>query len=289
MKLAITAANGQLGSSIIQACVQRYGVSSVVGICRDPGKASDLPCEVRQASYGDKAKLGAALSDIDAICMVSLNGDPGKRLPLHRNVVNMAKQAGVKRFVYTSIMGEQSHSGALWNQVIRSNRDTEKIIMDAGIEYVIGRNGLYIEPDIAYLEEYRKEGKIVNCAGDGRCSYTTRGELGAAYARMLVAPDLGNQVLNLCGDPLTQTQLATLLNQSFATNLIYEEVSTEEYLLDRKKALGDLMGQIIAGIYTAIKQENNIATSDFEKAAGRPHIPWKDYFENLKQVGIQGI
>ncbi len=39
-----------------------------------------------------------------------------------------------------------------------------------------------------YIENYKKEGRIANCAGDGKCGYTTRGELGFAYGTLTESP-----------------------------------------------------------------------------------------------------
>ena len=42
--------------------------------------------------------------------------------------------------------------------------------------------------------------------------------------------------------------------------------------------LGEFMGKVIAGIYQGIRQGAYDAPSDFERAAGRAHQAWPDYF-----------
>ena len=56
----------------------------------------------------------------------------------------------------------------------------------------------------------RKDGKITNCAGDGRCAYTTRAELADAYARMLTEDQHNGQTYNLAGPAITQYELCGL-------------------------------------------------------------------------------
>ena len=289
MTYAVTAATGQLGRAIVSELIAQYGESSVIAVCRDASKASDLPCEKRIASYGDLASLEKALKDVDAVCIISLNGDPSVRLPLHASVVDAAKLSGVKRVVFTSIMGGKAPGHSLWYNLIKSNRDTEELLKSSGLDYVIGRNGLYIEPDVAYIETYKEEGEVSNCAGRGRCCYTTRPELAKAYASLMSEQHLRNKTFNLCGEPLTQRQLVSHLNNTFETDLIYRSVTEEDYLDDRKQALGDLMGQIIAGIYAAIAQEDNVGPSDFQQAVGRPHQSWENYFANLKHHSLSDI
>jgi NAD(P)H dehydrogenase (quinone) len=58
--------------------------------------------------------------------------------------------------------------------VVQSNRQTEADVRASGLAWVIGRNGIYIEPDVEYIDRYRAAGAVANCAGDGRCGYTTR-------------------------------------------------------------------------------------------------------------------
>ena len=51
MKIAITAASGQLGAAIVHATTQLVGADSVVAVARTPAKAQGLGVEVRSGSY----------------------------------------------------------------------------------------------------------------------------------------------------------------------------------------------------------------------------------------------
>lgn len=97
---------------------------------------------------------------------------PDDRVQQHRNVIDAAKAGGVAKIVYTSIQGAEE--GTAFSPVVRSNRQTEADIRDSGLAWAFGRNGIYIEPDVEYLDSYRVRGEIANCAGDGKCGYTTR-------------------------------------------------------------------------------------------------------------------
>ena len=206
---------------------------------------------------------------MDALLLVSGNGAPEKRIPLHRNVIQAAKAAGVQKIVYTSILGEGG--GHSFMPIVNSNRQTEADIRESGLNWVIGRNGIYLEPDLEYMDTYVKEGGISNSAGDGKCGYTSREELGYAYAQLLLGNHADQQTLALLGNPITQAELADYLNQGYGTQLSYTPLSVEAYLEDRKAALGDFMAIIISGIYNAIRGGAFDVESDFEKAAGRPH------------------
>ena len=281
MKIAVTAANGQLGTSIVNELIKQIGKENVIGIVRTPEKASHLGIEVRRGDYNSREDFNTALKGIDSVLLISGMDNPENRIQQHRNVIESAKQNGVKKIVYTSIVGDEEKTA--FSPIVRSNRQTEKDVRESGLNWVIGRNGIYIEPDLEYIDTYVKEGEIRNCAGDGKCGYTSREELGFAYAQMLLHDIHNGQTYNLVGDPITQTTLTELINQVFHTNLTYNSVSVEAYEKERKTELGDFIGTVIAGIYNGIKIGVNDVPSDFEKAAGRPHKSTLEIMKAFKE------
>lgn len=270
MKIAVTSASGQLGASIVKHLIQALGKEQVVAIARSTDKAKHFGVDVRKGDYNSHEDFDLALKGIDTVLLVSGMDDPQKRIIQHRNVIEAAKSNGVKKIVYTSIVGDEKNNA--FSPIVQTNRQTEKDIKNSGLQWVIGRNGIYIEPDLEYIETYVKEGEIRNCASDGKCAYTSREELGYAYAKMLIEDKHNSQTYNLVGHAITQSELADSINEVFKTNLVFQSVSVERYAEERKAALGDFMGTIIAGIYEGIKTGANHVSSDFEKAAGRPHI-----------------
>jgi NAD(P)H dehydrogenase (quinone) len=213
--------------------------------------------------------------------LVSGMDAPDKRIIQHQNVINAAKITGVNKIVYTSVFGELGDTS--FTPIISSNRSTEDDIKCSGLKWAIGRNGLYIEPDLEYIANYIKDGKISNCAANGKCSYTTREELAFAYSKMLVEDKHNGKTYNLVGQAITQQQLTDYLNSAFGIELFYESISIEEYTVQRQAELGEFIGTVVAGIYSGIRNGSFDVKSDFEQAAGREHIDWDEYFLELKK------
>jgi NAD(P)H dehydrogenase (quinone) len=71
------------------------------------------------------------------------------------------------------------------------------------------------------------------------------------------------------------------MNLAFGTNLVFKSMSVEEYREDRMAELGEFIGTIIAGIYQGIRKGKANNPSDYEKAAGRPHVSWQTFFTQL--------
>ncbi|MBY8978025.1 SDR family oxidoreductase [Rhodobacteraceae bacterium NNCM2] len=280
MKIAVTTASGQLGAEIVRQLRSLPEGPTVIGLARTPDKAKGLGIEIRPGDYGDRDQLEASLRGVDAVLLVSGMDTPDARIQQHRNVIEAAKAAGVRKIVYTSIQGQEE--GTTFSPVVQSNRETEADIRNSGLDWVIGRNGIYIEPDIEYIDSYRAKGEIANSAGEGKCGYTTRAELGFAYARLLTRSDHDGRTVDLNGTPITQVQLAEYMNRAFGTDLVYRAMSSEDYVADRSAELGPFLGQIIGGIYDCIRAGIYDKAGDFAEVAGRPHHSWEDYFAALK-------
>ena len=280
MRIAVTAASGHLGSAIVKATTALQG-TQVVALARTPANAVDLGVEVRPGNYDEPDELEKSLQSADVVLLVSGMDAPAKRIEQHRNVIEAARSAGVGKIVYTSVQGAEA--GTAFSPVVQSNRQTEQDVRDSGLEWVIGRNGIYIEPDLEYIDNYAAAGGITNCAGDGRCGYTTRAELAYAYAQMLTDDRHDGRTYNLHGEPITQTDLAEYLNEAFGTHLSHTPMTVEEYRNDRVAELGEFIGSVIAGIYEGIREGAADNPSDYAEAAGREHVSWPGLFARLAE------
>jgi len=283
MKIAVTSASGKLGASIVKHLIKEIGKENVVAIARTPERAEHLGVEIRKGDYNSRQDFDLALKGIDAVLLVSGMDEPQKRIKQHRNVMEAAKTNGVTKIVYTSIIGAEENNA--FSPIVQTNRQTEIDVKNSGLEWAIGRNGIYIEPDLEYIDTYVKEEEIRNCAGEGKCTYTSREELGFAYTKMLIEDKHNSQTYNLVGDAITQSELTDYINKEFDTNLIYNSISVEDYRAERVAELGDFIGTVIAGIYEGIKSGANDVPSDFEKATGRAHKSTLELIKNFKKNG----
>lgn len=279
MKVAVTAANGNLGRTIVKEMVKEMGSDRVLGIARTPEKASDLGVEIRRGDYNKYEDFRYGLQGVDRIVLISGMDKPEKRVEQHRNIIRAAEENGVEKIVYTSIMGDPCNTA--FDDIIKSNRQTERDIASASVDWAIGRNALYLEPDVEYLDRYKKAGYVWNCAGDGRCSYTSRPTLAKAYTRLVLDDSLDKKIYNLGSTPITQTALAQLFNKIYGTNLTYQYFTPEEYQMDRTEELGPFLGTVISGIYEGISKGMFDILSDYEKVTGSKHPLAKEIMESI--------
>lgn len=123
MKIAVTTASGSLGSAVVERLKHEIGKENIVGIARTPEKAKHLGVEIRKGDYNHKAHFVKALKGVDALLLVSGMDHPDKRIQQHRNVIEAAKENGLAKIVYTSIIGAEK--GNAFSPIVASNRQTE--------------------------------------------------------------------------------------------------------------------------------------------------------------------
>lgn len=282
MKIGITTGTGQLGAAILLQMIERIERSDIVAIARSPHKLSHTNIESRKGDYDRLDELIAAFQGLDAVMFVSGNTPPEIRLRQHLNVVEAAVIADVKKVVFSGILVDGYAAG--FRAVQDVSLATERALINSGVNWAIGRNGIYLDPDLEYIDTYIKEGKVSNCAGEGKCAYTARSELAIAYADMLVDDQLNGKIYNLVGESVTQQQLTDYINDFFNVNLSYESMSVEAYRQDRTQAFNsDMFDNIITGIYENIRNGGFDANSDYASVTGRSHKTIRELFVNFKE------
>src|SRR5579875_54167 len=107
MVVAVTGATGQLGRLVVAGLKAKLPANEIVALARSPEKAADLGVAARAFDYDAPATLPAALAGVDALLLIS-STEIGRRLPQHRAVIAAARQAGVRRIVYTSLLHADS-------------------------------------------------------------------------------------------------------------------------------------------------------------------------------------
>jgi NAD(P)H dehydrogenase (quinone) len=138
MTIAITGATGQLGRLVVAALKKK--TKDFVALARSADKAKELGVPVRVADYDKPDTLKSALAGIDTLLLISAS-EFGKRAAQHKNVLAAAKQNGVKRIVYTSIL----HADTSTIGLAAEHRATEAEIKASGIPHTFLRNGWYNE------------------------------------------------------------------------------------------------------------------------------------------------
>ena len=203
--IVITGATGQLGRGVIDALLSRRPASDIVASVRDTAKAADLfACGVaaRQGDFADPRHLAKAFAGADQVLLVSVDKLGDEALRLHRNAIGAARDAGVRRLLYTSHMGARHGSPfAPADQHARTEDDLEA----SGLPFTALRHGFYAESCLHMIGDGLKAGEL-RVPEDGPVSWTARADLAEADAAILV----GNGGVTGISPPLTAAEAVTM-------------------------------------------------------------------------------
>jgi NAD(P)H dehydrogenase (quinone) len=196
--ILVTGATGGLGHETINCLLKTTPAAEIAALVRDASKATDLMqrgVDVRPADYFDYPALVRAFRGIEKVLLVSAVAFTD-RVQQHRNVIDAAKEAGVKHLFYTSI---QRSSDFVLPQVTESDLATEAYLKASGLVYTILRNGYYFE-GLGYLIGTEvPQSEIRFPAGEGKIAFIKRTELAAATAALLTSEGHDNQEYTLTG------------------------------------------------------------------------------------------
>jgi NAD(P)H dehydrogenase (quinone) len=271
MKLAVTAASGNLGKLLLTELVRLVGADNVVGIARSPEKITTSNIETRQGDYQRAADWPDALQGIDTVVLISSPASPQDRVQMHRNVIEGSKHSGLRKMLYSSVIGNGLEQDTLYAPIAAINRQAEQDLQDSGLAWAIPRNGLYLEFDVAHIVNAANEDNIYrNNGGGGRCGYITRDEIAVATAQMAIDDQHNGKIYSLVGDCHTQAELVQMVNEVYGIQVSYAEISDQACIDKLTPIRGEIVANMLTGCYQCIRNGAYDVASDFEAATGRP-------------------
>lgn len=206
--IVVTGASGQLGGLIARELLERVGPDRVRLVTRDPARLGDVPgVQVARADFDDPQTLAAAFAGGSTLMLVSTD-TIADRAAQHARAIDAAREAGVRRVVYTSMISPGPDNPAL---IAESHRATEDHLRASGVEWTILRCGFYADFQIFEAADALGSGRLVHNRSDGRCAYVARADIARAAAAVLAEDGHGGAVYQLTGpEALSADELAEL-------------------------------------------------------------------------------
>lgn len=225
MTIAVTGATGQLGRLVIERLRTRVPPADIVALARTPSKGADLGVEVREADYSRPETLATALAGVDTLMMISAS-EVGRRVPQHRNLIEAAIKAGVRRVVYTSLL----HADRSTLNLAPEHVETEAMLEASGLSVTVLRNGWYTENYTASAASAVANGALHGSAGEGRIASAARADYADAAVAVLTTPGHENRTYELAGDSAyTLADLAAEISRQTGRNIPYVDLPPAAY------------------------------------------------------------
>jgi len=288
-KILVTGATGQLGAAVTESLLKRTDATNISILVRDAAKAAAFKAKgvtVAVGDYGDYAAVLAALRGIDKLYLVS-GTDLENRAAQHENVINAAKEAGVRQVLYTSFQRKKNISHSAIAEVSESHIQTERILKASGLIYTILQHGLYADIIPAFAGEQLLETKTIYLpSGTGKVSFAVRADLAEAEATILLdqTHKFDNKELEFTGnEAVSWEEIAKMISGITGETIAYVSPSEDEFKgvltqagvpLQIVGMLADFNAGIAAGEFEEIKP-------DLETILGRKPATVKSYLQSV--------
>ncbi len=283
----ITGATGHFGKASIDFLLSKGVKANTIGaLVRDEAKANHLNSKgivTRAGDYNNYSSLVAAFAGVEKLLLISGN-DVVNRFQQQQNVVNAAKEAGVKHIVYTSFVRKNETGSSPIAFVAQSHIETEQIIKESGISYTILLNALYADVLPMFLGEKVLETGVFLPAGNGKAAFATRENMAEAAAAILATAGHENKEYVLAGDSnYSLHDVAKTLSELTGKQIAYTSPEVTVYTETLAKAgVPHEYAGMFAGFGVAIAQgEFETASTDLATLLQRKPTTLKEYLQSV--------
>ena len=261
-------------------------------------KYENVDVEKRVADFNDSEGLVEAFSGIDTMVLISMQFVGPKRRVAQKVAIDAAVKAGVKRVVYTSIVGAGEPDIDTYE--VNDHVWFEAYVKEQPIHYLFLRDSQYAEAMISnYINAYENTDNVLaNNMGEGRMAFISRDDCALACAYAAIS-DWVDRVVNINGaELLTIGEYINIANEVTGHNVKYIEINDEEQYaffdsIGVPRTTDDMWAQTASnfpfcsdGMVTfgkAIRQNQMaVHTNDFEELTGQKPITVKELFENME-------
>ena len=288
-QILVTGATGHLGKAVTESLLKKTDAAKISILVRDAEKDADFKAkgvDVRVGDYSDYASLVKAFKGIDKLYMVSGN-DLANRIQQQDNVVNAAKEAGVKHVVYTSYQRKNETDSSPIAFVGNGHLNTEHQLKASGLTYTILQHGIYADMIPIFAGEHLLENKTIYLpAGDGKTAYALRTDQAGAGANVLLdtTGKYDNKSIELAGaEALSWGDVAAIISEITGETIVYVSPSNEEFTetLTKFGVPAEYIG-LFAGFSNAAKEgEFDSVTNNLKTILGREPVSVKEYLQSV--------
>jgi NAD(P)H dehydrogenase (quinone) len=235
----VTGATGNLGKRVLAFLLEKLPASQLAALVRSEDKARELGEQgitILPGNYNDHASLVNAFREVDKLYLVP-GVEVGNRLQQQLNVVNAAREAGVRHLFFVSFQRSTEDPNAPGSILARDYIGTEQAIKKSGMVFTILKHPLYMEGILPLCEKALKTGTLYTPAGEGRISFAARTDLAEAGAFVLTSFGHENETYEFGGPKsYSYREIAEILSGLSGKKINYVSPNPDEYQREQLKA-----------------------------------------------------
>lgn len=137
--------------------------------------------------------------------------------------------AGVKHITYTSFFGADRPEYKQY--VLPDHTATEEYLRQAGVDYNIMRNNLYLENYLlnSVMMANLDNNRWVTTAGDGKATFIAKDDSGRVATALLLGKGENNKDYDVTGQLISEHEICDMINEISGMNYEYITMNEEEY------------------------------------------------------------
>jgi len=282
--IVITAASGRLGKAIADELEIIVPLKSIRLAARTTEKLDDHKVRgftVVKADYDRKETFDSAFEGAETVMLISGEGPNDLRFRQHKDAIDFAKKAGVKRIVYTSVVNPSHSSRFIW---AGAHADTEAYLKKSGIAYTHLRDNPYAANLDELLHHAKETGTFAIPGAKGKVAYVTHGDIAAAAAKVLVETGHENKEYDMTGpEALTGFDIADIVSDILGVPV--NGVDADFISFAAMFASMGLPQPVIEGLisFYAASGDHEYAgvSSHIESLTGRPATKLRDHIRRV--------
>jgi uncharacterized protein YbjT (DUF2867 family) len=228
LTVLVAGSTGMLGSKIVSALLDK-GNLDVLAMVRSINDSNE---KNRQKIDAMKAK-GATIVEGDVmqpetllpLCagvdvVVSAIGNNDVTVPGQKNLIDAAKQQGVKRLIASDYSADYRGLDYGDNDNLDKRKEVLEYLQQSGLEYTLVLNRAFMD-SIAYMPLFDLEHQTFQYWGDGEMpmNFTTTDDTAKYVAEAVSDSGLVNTALEVAGDTLTAKQLKATYEEATGAQL----------------------------------------------------------------------
>jgi uncharacterized protein YbjT (DUF2867 family) len=240
----VTGATGTVGSEVVKQLLSAKGQKEDIIVKAAARSANDdtfrnLGEQIVQLDYNKPDTLSAALRGIDKLFL--LTPFQSNMVDLTSNLVNEAKNAGVRYIVKQSVLGADAEPGITSS---RLHRQAEKVIEESGIPFTFLRPNFFMQNFVTFYSHFIKtQGAFYVPAGDAKASFVDVRDIAAVAVQALSGSSKNGTANHIRkayditgGEALSYGQAAEILSKEIGKKVNYVNISDE----DARKGMKDM-------------------------------------------------
>lgn len=228
LTVLVAGSTGMLGSKIVAALLDKgnLDVRAMVRSINDSNAENRQKIDAMEAKgativEGDVMQpetLLPACAGVDVV--ISAIGNSEVTAPGQKNLIDAAKQQGVKRFIPSDYSVDYRKLDYGDNDNLDKRKEVFEYLQQSGLEYTLILNRAFMDM-IAYMPLFDLENQTFQYWGDGEMplDFTTTDDTAKYVAEAVSDPNLANTALEVAGDTLTPKQLKATYEEATGTQL----------------------------------------------------------------------